>query len=220
MRYAGYRRSDGRVALGIAGVGEQWAFTPGRRQASTRHAWARAPRCVQSAAGVERRKRTLRVKKEEPVRIQFVLGRIVFVGILLVLSAPARAADPAAGPDPKELQAVLDKAIAYLRAHQGEDGSFSPKIAGPGISALVVAGLVRNGVSVDDPLAAKTLAWLEKRVKGDGGIYDKGLANYTTSVALMAFHEANPDVDFSKLKPGDSIYLPRSTITSPGRTQP
>src|SRR5205807_4121360 len=25
----------------------------------------------------------------------------------------------------------------------------------------------------------------------DGGIYDKGLANYTTSVALLAFHEAN-----------------------------
>src|SRR6266436_9668464 len=101
-----------------------------------------------------------------------MLAAFFATGVMLTQFFPAQAADAEIGPDPRELQAVLDKAIAYLRAHQGEDGSFSPKIAGPGISALVAAGLVRNGVSVDDPLAAKTLAWLEKRVKADGGIYD------------------------------------------------
>jgi squalene-hopene/tetraprenyl-beta-curcumene cyclase len=108
-----------------------------------------------------------------------------------VLAAPARAAD--AGPDPKELHAVLDKAVAFLKEHQGADGSFAPKLGGPGITALVVAGLIRNGYSASDPVVAKALAYLEKSVKKDGGIYDKMLANYTTSVALIALTEANTD---------------------------
>jgi Squalene-hopene cyclase C-terminal domain len=37
------------------------------------------------------------------------------------------------------------------------------------------------------------MAYLEKNVKADGGVYDKALANYTTSVAIMAFSEANSD---------------------------
>src|SRR4051812_6108665 len=112
------------------------------------------------------------------------------LGLLLALTVtvpgPAHAAKEKAGPDPKDVQAVLDKAIAYLKQHQGEDGSYSPRIAGPGVTALVVAGLIRNGVSADDPVVVKGLAYMEKKVHSDGGIYDKGLANYTTSVALMA----------------------------------
>jgi squalene-hopene/tetraprenyl-beta-curcumene cyclase len=100
---------------------------------------------------------------------------------------------PAAGhePDAKEVQTIVEKAAAYLKAHQGADGSFSPRIAGPGITAVIVAGLLQNGYSADDPLVTKALAYMEKSVKKDGGIYDRGLANYTTSVALMAFHDAN-----------------------------
>jgi squalene-hopene/tetraprenyl-beta-curcumene cyclase len=102
-----------------------------------------------------------------------------------------QAADPGVGPDPREVQMGLDRAVAFLQRQQSPDGSFSPKIAGPGISALVVAALLRNGHSPDEPLVAKTLAYLETRVQKDGGIYDRFLANYTTSVALMAFTEAN-----------------------------
>jgi squalene-hopene/tetraprenyl-beta-curcumene cyclase len=108
---------------------------------------------------------------------------------LLAVAVTARAAD--SGPDPKEVQQVVEKAAAFFRTSQGEDGSFSPKIAGPGVSAVVAASLLRNGVKADDPLVAKTLAYLEKKVQKDGGVYDKFLANYTTSVAVMAFAEAN-----------------------------
>jgi squalene-hopene/tetraprenyl-beta-curcumene cyclase len=117
------------------------------------------------------------------------IGVVALAVPLSGLPPAARAAD--SGPDPQELQAVIDKAVAFLKKRQGEDGSFSPQRAGPGISALVAAALLRNGVSPDDPLVARTMAWLEKRVKQDGGIYDRGLANYTTSVALLAFREAN-----------------------------
>jgi squalene-hopene/tetraprenyl-beta-curcumene cyclase len=85
----------------------------------------------------------------------------------------------------------MDKAAAYLKTSQGQDGSFSPQRAGPGISAVAASGLLRNGQSPDDPVVAKTLAYLEKSVQKDGGVYDKFLANYTTSVAVMAFAEAN-----------------------------
>jgi len=109
----------------------------------------------------------------------------------LLLTAGPTAAGDAAPPTAKDLQAVVDKAVAFLKSSQGNDGSYSPKIAGPGITALVVAGLINNGVSTQDPTVAKALAYLESQVKQDGGIYNKGLANYTTSVAIMAFKDAN-----------------------------
>lgn len=114
------------------------------------------------------------------------------LALLTALAQPVLALAAAdVGPDPKEIEAIVVKAAAYLKTHQGQDGSFSPQRAGPGVSAVVASGLLRNGFSPDDPVAAKTLAYLEKSVQKDGGIYDKFLANYTTSVALMAFAEAN-----------------------------
>lgn len=91
------------------------------------------------------------------------------------------------------VQPMLDKAVSYLKSSQGADGSFSPKIAGPGVSGLVAAALLRNGYSPKEPIVARTLAYLESQVQKDGGVYNKFLANYTTSVALMAFAEANRD---------------------------
>jgi squalene-hopene/tetraprenyl-beta-curcumene cyclase len=123
-----------------------------------------------------------------------------------------RAAD--ADPDAKEVKELVDKAIGYLKKHQGEDGGFAPKIAGPGVSALVAAALLRNGYSQDDPLVAKTLTYLEKKVQKDGGIYDKRLANYTTSVALMAFAEANKDGKYSSLIKNATQFLKKLQFTN------
>jgi len=112
-------------------------------------------------------------------------------------------------PNAKELQAVLDKARAFLKSRQGDDGSFSPKFAGagPGISALVAAALIRTGSSANDPLVAKTLGYLEKQVQEDGGIYNKFLANYTTSVAIMAFKEANKNGKYDTLIKNASAFI-------------
>jgi squalene cyclase len=96
-------------------------------------------------------------------------------------------------PTAKEAQVLIDKALSFLKTQQAADGSFSAKRAGPGISAVVVAALLRNGQSPKEPVIAKTLAYLEKSVKKDGGVYDKFLANYTTSIAIVAFREANQD---------------------------
>ena len=48
------------------------------------------------------------------------------------------------------MQKVVDKAVDFLKSSQLKDGSFSPKIAGPGITAIVVAGMVRCGVSTQE----------------------------------------------------------------------
>lgn len=117
------------------------------------------------------------------------------------------AAEPGGNPDAREVRAVVDKAVAFLKKQQNEDGSFSPKRAGPGISAVVAAGLLRNGRGPDDPVVAKTLTYLEKSVKEDGGIYDKFLANYTTSVSLLALKEANKDGRYNALIKRASEFL-------------
>jgi hypothetical protein len=121
-----------------------------------------------------------------------------------IVSAGKAAGD---GPDPKDVQAVADKAVAYLRKSQSPDGSYSARRTGPGVTALVAAGLLRNGHGPEDPVVAKTMAYLEKSVKPDGGIYDRGLANYTTSVAVMTFKEANTNGKYDTILKNATNFL-------------
>ena len=125
---------------------------------------------------------------------------------LCLLVGPAPAGDKGV-PDAADVKTVRDKAVAYLKAHQGKDGSFSPKLAGPGVTAVVVAALVKNGVSPREPVVARALAYLEKQVQADGGIYNKFLANYTTSVALMAFKDANTNGQYDGLIKNAAAFL-------------
>src|SRR5437762_631078 len=85
---------------------------------------------------------------------------------LVVLTA-LTAAELPGKPDPQAVRASVDKALAFLRTRQGADGSFAPRLGGPGVTALVAAGLIRNG-RADDPVTAKALAYLEKSVQPDG----------------------------------------------------
>lgn len=123
-------------------------------------------------------------------RIPCVLG----VGVAFLLAfQPAESQQPNSTPDQKELQRVIEKAIGYLKTSQQANGAFSPKFAGAGITSLVTAALLKNGVGPQEPVVAKSLKFLESNVQPDGGIYEKGLANYTTAVALMALKEGNTD---------------------------
>jgi len=139
----------------------------------------------------------------ERLRTGWVMG----LAAAVLTAGMARAADAGAGPDPKEVQATVEKGAAYLKQKQNPDGSFAPRIAGPGVSALVAAALLRNGYGTDDPVVGKTLAYLEKNVQKDGGIYSKMLANYTTSVAVMAFQEANKDGKYNTLVNNATQFL-------------
>lgn len=123
--------------------------------------------------------------------ILFALPVALACGLLLTARPAAESAQAKSGPSPQDVQKVVDKAIDFLKSSQQQNGSFSPKFAGPGITSLAVAAMLRNGVSPQEPVVAKAFKYLEDNVKGDGGIYDKGFANYTTAVALMALKEGN-----------------------------
>src|SRR5262245_48055195 len=117
------------------------------------------------------------------------LAALLIMLCLGLVALNARAAD-GVGPDDKDVKAMVEKAHAYLATRQSKDGGFSPKF-GPGVTAIVVAGLLRNGYRADDPVVKNALGYLNGKVQKDGGIYEKRLANYTTCVAIMALKEAN-----------------------------
>ncbi len=119
-----------------------------------------------------------------------IASRRMVMAVALVLS-PLCLARQQAGVSPVDTAALVKNAAEFLAKRQGADGSFSSRAGGPGITALIAAGLIRNGSTIDDPVVAKSLAYLEKNVQPDGGIYDRMLANYTTCVALLALKEAN-----------------------------
>jgi squalene-hopene/tetraprenyl-beta-curcumene cyclase len=137
------------------------------------------------------------------LRFVRLTATVPLAAVLTCAEPTVRAAEPTDG----EIQATVKKAAAFLKTRQNEDGGFAPRYGGPGISALIAAGLIRNGYSRDDPLVAKTLGYLEKKVKKDGGVYDKGLANYTTCVALLAFREANKDGRYDTVIKNASLFL-------------
>jgi squalene-hopene/tetraprenyl-beta-curcumene cyclase len=134
-------------------------------------------------------------------------------------AAPGGAADAERrGPDPNDVRVAVDKALAFLKTTQTADGGFAPRLGGPGVSALVAAGLIRHGRG-DDPTVQKTLKYLERSVKPDGGIYDRRLANYTTCVALIAFKEANTQGQYDAVIAGAARFL-KSLQFADGATDP
>src|SRR4051812_18828863 len=122
----------------------------------------------------------------------------------IAAASPAALALPRfafAAPSADDVKAVVDKALGYLKGAQKDDGSFgSPPRAGePGLTALITAALVRNGVPADNPTVAKGLKYLESKVQKDGGVYTMGLSNYMTCLAIMTFKEANAGGKYDKV---------------------
>jgi squalene-hopene/tetraprenyl-beta-curcumene cyclase len=108
------------------------------------------------------------------------------------------------GPDPKEWNQVVDRAITFLRSTQAEDGSWS-KSKSPGVTGVVLTGLLHSGkVGQDDPMATRALAYIESLVNSKAGhIAGKDpkvqLQNYVTSVNVMALAAANREERYKKV---------------------
>jgi squalene-hopene/tetraprenyl-beta-curcumene cyclase len=135
-----------------------------------------------------------------PVRTWFAFG-VTAAALALVLAGPALVGWSAdqipsrIGPDPKQYDEVVAKAIHYLRTKgQAEDGSYRGATS-PAVTALITTGILRSGRPVDDPLVAKSLKYLEGFVQPDGGVYETGslYRNYETCLAILCFTEANKD---------------------------
>jgi squalene-hopene/tetraprenyl-beta-curcumene cyclase len=104
----------------------------------------------------------------------------------------------AAAPKPDEVKATVAKAFDFLKSKQNADGSWQPNLGGPGVTAIIAAGLIRHGYG-EDQVVKKALEYIERNVKKNGGIYAEGLANYSTCVSLIALKEANTGGKYDKI---------------------
>ncbi len=112
-----------------------------------------------------------------------------------------------------------EKAVGFLRPRQETDGSWSGTKE-PGITALVVTALLRSKrVTPSDPAIVKGLGFLEGYVDPKGGLARAPHSVYSTSVALMAFQEANQGGKFDGLIKGAQDFLKvNQTDESEGKT--
>ena len=103
-------------------------------------------------------------------------------------------------PSSQELSGIVSRALAYLRATQADDGSWSARL-GPGVTALVATSILHHGRSPTDPLVARALDYLQQQVRTDGGIYARGsrYRNYETCLAILCFSAANRDGRYDKI---------------------
>lgn len=100
---------------------------------------------------------------------------------------------PAAAADSAAVKAAIEKGSRYLiEEGQAADGSFSSQV-GPAVTALAVTALAQSGTPADDPAVKKGLEYLLKFRNVDGGIHtpDSKVANYETSIAIMALAACN-----------------------------
>ncbi|QJW97209.1 prenyltransferase/squalene oxidase repeat-containing protein [Frigoriglobus tundricola] len=128
--------------------------------------------------------------------------------VALAASGGVFAPRAGAAPGADEVKALVDKALAFYKGVQKDDGNiFDSPQAEPGLTALVAAAFVRNGVPADNPVVAKAIKYLEKSVKPDGGVYLKGLSNYMTCLAIVAFKEVNTDGKYDKVIGAAAKYV-------------
>ncbi len=144
-------------------------------------------------------------------RRAFLTGSIQGVSLIGLASWPGRVL--AGGPP--DAGSMAAKGVAFLKSRQGIDGSWSGDRE-PGITALVVTAMLRSGrVTPEDPAITKGLGFLEKYIGPKGGLSEAPHSVYTTSVALMAFHEANRNGRYDRVIKGSQEFL-KSTQTDEG----
>jgi squalene-hopene/tetraprenyl-beta-curcumene cyclase len=130
---------------------------------------------------------------------------------LLAALAPGGDRPTKAGPqvDAASWNAVVDRAIAFLKAAQDDQGGWSTDKS-PGVTGVVLTGLLRTGkVSPTDPMAAKALKYIESLVNPKARhIAGKGakvqLQNYVTSINVMALSAAKRADRYEKII-GDAV---------------
>ncbi|MDP1662616.1 MAG: prenyltransferase/squalene oxidase repeat-containing protein [Phycisphaerales bacterium] len=113
-------------------------------------------------------------------------------------------------------EALAAKAIAYLRTKQdpksgawGVAPSAPDKPAPPtfpAFSGLIVSALLMQpGIDTSDPAVSKALDYMLSQQQADGGIYDRLLPVYNTSIVLSALAHVDSDAARAAIKKGQDF---------------
>ena len=124
-----------------------------------------------------------------------------------------------------EIRDVLTRGLDYLAKQQNADGSFGADLTHPALTALPLIALQREPTgrftrSPQPELMLKGYTYLRGFVQPDGGIYhpQNGLANYNTSVALLALFGAEEPKDESLIRAARAYVVGQqaSGLAQPG----
>jgi squalene-hopene/tetraprenyl-beta-curcumene cyclase len=115
---------------------------------------------------------------------------------------------------------LTERGIAFLRPRQDAKGGWSTQRE-PGITALVITALLRSGqVTPGEPVVTKALTYLESFISPKGGLSEAPHANYSTSIALLAFREANAKGRYDRtIKAGQEFLKTMQWDESEGKTR-
>lgn len=105
--------------------------------------------------------------------------------------------DAKTDPDQQAWDKAVDKAIAFLKSTQTDEGTWGGTAA-PGMTGIVVQGLLRSGkVKPDDPVVAKAMKYLESLADPEGHLAGPkskvNSHNYPTCTNLIAFSLVDPE---------------------------
>ena len=94
---------------------------------------------------------------------------------LLVLAVPARIRAQDADSE-EQIRAAIRRGVQYVKAHQGNDGSWN--IGGHQVGATALAGLAlaENGVTLEDPALKHAYEYVQANSPGNTQTYDISLA--------------------------------------------
>jgi squalene-hopene/tetraprenyl-beta-curcumene cyclase len=125
----------------------------------------------------------------------------------ITTAAPALALDEA---HYRDARAMIEDAIAYLRTQQDEaTGGWLVRDEGPQLPAIT--GLVLSGMLMEpqidsrDETVQQGLDFILSFRQPDGGVYDRILASYNTSICLSALARANTAESGEAIKPAQDF---------------
>ncbi len=115
---------------------------------------------------------------------------------------------------------LIEHGVAFLRPRQDAKGGWSTQRE-PGVTALVVTALLRSGqVAPGDTAVTKALAYLERFIGPKGGLSEAPHANYSTSIALIAFQQANVNGRYDRIiKAGQKFLTTMQWDESEGKSR-
>ncbi len=109
-------------------------------------------------------------------------------------------------------EAMITKSIDYLRSKQdasggwGIPGAQAQRPVFPAITALALNGmLMQPGIDIKDESVAKGIAFILKYRQPDGGIYDRILPSYNTSISLTTLAQVNTPEAKAAIKPAQDF---------------